>query len=140
MQKTKVIFLCTGNSARSQIAEAFLRKYSGDQFEAYSAGLKAQGVHKYTKQVMEEIGIDISEQYSKPLDQYLGERHFGIIITVCEKVEKECPIFPGVSTRLYWPFDDPRGFEGTKEEKLEKFREVRDQIEKKIKEFIKNRK
>ena len=140
VKKTKVIFLCTGNSARSQMAEAFLRKYSGDQFEAYSAGLEAQGVHKYTKQVMDEIGIDISEQYSKPLDQYLGEKHFGIIITVCEKVEKECPIFPGVSTRLYWPFDDPRGFEGTREEKLEKFREVRDQIEKKIKEFIKNRK
>ena len=137
LNKTRVVFLCTGNSARSQMAEAFLRNYADDKYEVYSAGLKAQGIHQYTIQVMEEIDIDISEQYSKPLNKYLGEKHFGIIITVCEKVEKECPIFPGVSTRLYWPFDDPRAVEGTEEEKLEKFREIRDQIEEKIKEFIK---
>jgi len=136
LKKTKVIFLCTGNSARSQMAEAFLRKYGNKRFEVYSAGLSAEGIHKYTKKVMKEIGIDISNQYSKPLKKYLGEEHFGIIITVCEKVEAECPIFPGVSTRIYWPFDDPRAVKGTEEEKLTKFREIRDQIEEKIKKFV----
>ena len=136
MKKTRVIFLCTGNSARSQMAEAFLRKYANDKYEVYSAGLEAQGIHKYTKDVMHEIGIDISDQYSKPLDKYLGKKHFGIIITVCERAEQECPIFPGVSTRLYWPFDDPRAVEGSEQERLVKFREIRDQIEEKIKDFV----
>lgn len=139
MNKTRVIFLCTGNSARSQMAETFLKEYASDEFEVYSAGLEVQGIHKYTKQVMQEVGIDISEQYSKPLNKYLGKKHFGIIITVCEKAEKECPIFPGVSTRLYWPFDDPRATEGAEEERLQRFREIRDQIEVKIKEFIKGK-
>lgn len=132
MKKAKVLFLCTGNSARSQMAEAFLRKYGGDRFEAFSAGLRPTGIHPYTKQVMEEIGIDMSGQYSKGLDQFLGKEHFGYLITVCDRAEQECPIFPGVSVRLHWPFEDPVAFKGSEEEKLNKFREVRDQIEARV--------
>ena len=139
MKKTRVLFLCTGNSCRSQMAEAFLRKYAGDKYEVYSAGLKAQGIHPKTIQVMKEIGIDLSEQESKSLKKYLGKKHFGYLITVCARAEEECPIFPDVSTRLYWPFDDPRAAEGSEEEILNKFREVRDQIEKRIKEFLEER-
>ena len=139
MKRTRVLFLCTGNSCRSQMAEAFLRKYAGDKYEVYSAGLKAQGIHPKTIQVMKEIGIDLSEQESKSLKKYLGKKHFGYLITVCARAEEECPIFPDVSTRLYWPFDDPRAAEGSEEEILNKFREVRDQIEKRIKEFLEER-
>lgn len=136
MKKTKVLFLCTGNSCRSQMAEAFLRKYAGDKYDVYSAGLEAQGIQPNTIKVMKEIGIDISSQESKSLKKFLGKKHFGFLITVCARAEEECPVFPDVSTRLYWPFDDPRAAEGSEEEVLEKYREVRDQIEIKIKEFI----
>jgi len=136
MNKTRVLFICTGNSCRSQMAEAFLKKYADDKYEVYSAGLEAQGIHPNTIKVMKEIGIDISKQKSKDLKKYLGKKHFGILITVCARAEEECPIFPDVSTRLYWPFDDPRAAEGSEEEILNKFREVRDKIEAKVKNFI----
>ena len=135
MNKTRVLFICTGNSCRSQMAEAFLKKYADDKYEVYSAGLEAQGIHPNTIKVMKEIGIDISKQKSKDLKKYLGKKHFGILITVCARAEEECPIFPDVSTRLYWPFDDPRAAEGSEEEILNKFREVRDKIEAKVKNF-----
>jgi len=118
------------------MAEAFLKKYADDKYEVYSAGLEAQGIHPNTIKVMKEIGIDISKQKSKDLKKYLGKKHFGILITVCARAEEECPIFPDVSTRLYWPFDDPRAAEGSEEEILNKFREVRDKIEAKVKNFI----
>ncbi|MGD0203801.1 MAG: arsenate reductase ArsC [Candidatus Bathyarchaeia archaeon] len=139
MEKTKVIFLCTRNSARSQMAEAFLRKYAGNYFEVYSAGFEPQPIHPYTIKVMRELGYDLSDQYPKDLTQYLGKIHFGIVITVCPKAEKTCPTIPGVSTRMYWPFEDPAAFQGTEEEKLAKFREVRDQINEKIKTWLKDR-
>jgi arsenate reductase len=129
MNKAKVLFLCTGNSARSQMAEAFLRKYAGDRFEAFSAGLEPKGINPYTIQVMREIGIDVGQQTSKHLDQFLGKTNFGYVITVCDNAEKNCPIFPGVSIRLHWSFEDPAALQGTPEERLAKFREVRDQIE-----------
>jgi arsenate reductase len=88
---------------------------------------------------MEEKGYDLSDQYSKELSQYLGRVHFGIIITVCAKAEEMCPTMPGVGTRLYWPFDDPAEFQGSEEEKLAKIREVRDQIEQRIKDWLKER-
>ena len=138
-RKTRVIFLCTGNSARSQMGEAFLRHYASDYFDVYSAGFDAKGVHPMTEQVMEERGIDLSGHSSKHLDQYLGEMHFGVTITVCEKAEEVCPTFPGLGTRLYWPFPDPAAFTGSEEEKLEKFREVRDDIEAKIIEWLNSR-
>ena len=130
--KPKVLFLCTHNAARSQMAEAFLREYAGDRFEVYSAGLEPTEVHPYTRVAMEEIGIDLSGHQSKGLKQWLGKVPFGYLITVCAKAEEQCPIFPGMGQRLYWPFEDPVASEGAEEEKLAKFREVRDQIEQRI--------
>ena len=136
MNKPRVMFLCTGNSARSQMAEAFLKKYAGDHFEVYSAGLEPKGINPYTTRVMAEIGIDISDQHSKDVAQFLGKIHFGYIITVCSNAEEKCPIFPGVSVREHWPLEDPAAFEGSDEAKLLKFREVRDQIEERIKAWL----
>ena len=139
LDKTKVIFLCTGNSARSQMAEAFLRKYAGDHFEVYSAGFDPQPINPLTVKVMNEVGLSMDSHYSKNLKQFLGKTHFGIIITVCVNAEEKCPTMPGVSTRLYWPFEDPAKCQGTEEEKLGKFREVRDQIDTKVKNWLKEK-
>src|SRR4030042_3454981 len=137
MNKAKVLFICTGNSARSQIAEAFLRKYGGDQFEAYSAGLEPKGIHPYAERVMEEIGVSLSGQYSKHVKEYMGKVHFGYLITVCDEAEKKCPTtFPSVGQRIHWSFEDPAAFVGSDDGKLAKFREVRDRIERRIKEWL----
>jgi len=136
MEKPRVLFLCTGNSARSQMAEAFLRKYGGDQFEVHSAGLDPTVINPFTVKVLEEIGIDTSDQYAKSLETYLGKVHFSYLITVCSNAEERCPIFPGMGTRIHWPFEDPAAFQGTDEEKTEKFREIRNQIDEKIKGWI----
>jgi arsenate reductase len=100
--KTRVLFLCTGNSARSQMAEAFLRYYAGDRFEAYSAGLEPKGMNPLTIRAMEEIGIPLTGQYSKDVREYMGKVHFGYLITVCANAEERCPTtFPGVGQRLH---------------------------------------
>jgi arsenate reductase (thioredoxin) len=111
MRKQKVLFLCTQNSARSQMAEAFLRHHAGDRFEAYSAGCNpSDEIHPYVMWVMEEIGIDVSDQHPKGLRTYMGKVGFNYSIIVCVRAEKDCPkTFPGVGTRLVWVFDDPRG-------------------------------
>ena len=133
MNKIKVLFLCTTNSARSQMAEAFLRAYAGDRFEAYSAGLEPREIHPLTKKVMDEIDIDISSQYSKALKDYMGKVHFGYLITVCSEADEKCPTtFPGMGLRLHWDLEDPAKFSGTEEEKLRKFRQIRDQIRQKV--------
>ena len=137
MRKAKVLFLCVGNSARSQMAEAFLRKFGGEQFEAYSAGMNPIGIHPYTIRVMEEIGVNLSGQYSKGLGEYMGKVHFGYLITVCDEAEKSCPsTFPGIGQRLHWSFEDPAAFVGSDEEELAKFREVRDKIEERVKSWL----
>ena len=137
MSKTKVLFLCTGNSTRSQMAEAFLRKYGGEQFEAYSAGLEPKHINPYTNRVMEEVGVSLSGQYSKHVKEYMGKVHFGYLITVCDEAEKNCPTaFPSVGRRIQWSFEDPAAFVGSDEEKIAKFREVRDLIERRIKEWL----
>lgn len=137
MSKQRVLFLCTGNSARSQMAEAFLRKYAGDALEAHSAGLEPKGVNPLTVQVMQEAGIDISHQQSKGIERYLGKILFQYLITVCDDADQNCPaVWPGVNTRLHWSFEDPAKFEGTEKEKLAKFREVRDLIEQRIKAWV----
>lgn len=137
MSKQRVLFLCTGNSARSQMAEAFLRKYADDAFEAHSAGLEPKGVNLLTVQVMDEVGIDVSPQKSKGIETYLGKTLFQYLITVCDDADKNCPtVWPGVNTRMHWSFEDPAKFQGTEEEKLAKFREVRDLIERRIKEWV----
>ena len=133
MSKIKVLFLCTGNSVRSQMAEAFLRKYGGDQFEAYSAGLESRGIHPNTERVMEEVGVSLSGQYSKHLREYMGKIHFAYVVTLCDEAENKCPtVFPGVGQRLHWSFEDPSAFMGLDDEKLAKFRKVRDQIEQRV--------
>jgi arsenate reductase len=136
MDKPRVLFLCTGNSARSQMAEAFLRTYAGDRFEVYSAGLEPKEINPMAIQAMNEKGISMQGQTSKPLTLYMGKINFSYLITVCANAEKKCPIFPGMGTRLHWPFDDPAEFEGTEQEKLDKFRSVCDGIEAKIKEWL----
>jgi len=133
----RVLFLCTGNSARSQMAEAFLRKYGGDAFEAYSAGLEPKGLNPLTVQVMQEVGLDVSGQKSKGVGEYLGKVLFQYLITVCDDAEKNCPsTWPGISKREHWSFEDPAAFEGADEAKLAKFREIRDQIEARIKTWL----
>jgi arsenate reductase (thioredoxin) len=137
MDKQRVLFLCTGNSCRSQMAEAFLRKYGGDIFEVFSAGLEPKSIHPYTIQVMEEIGINLDGQTSKNVSIYLGKTLFQYLITVCSDADKNCPtVWPGVNKRLHWGFEDPAQFEGSPEEQLTKFREVRDQIDIKIKSWL----
>ena len=132
MPLPRLLFLCTGNSARSQMAEALLRKHGGQFFEVYSAGTQPKGIHPLTLQVLQEAGIDMSQHYSKALTEYMGKLHFGYLITVCDRAEQSCPIFPGMGQRLHWPFEDPAAFQGLPEAALQKFRQVRDQIEAKI--------
>ena len=133
----KVLFLCTGNSARSQMAEAFLRKYGEGQFEAFSAGLEPKELNPLTVRVMEEIGFDMSGHYSKGVGDYLGKVHFQYLITVCDDADQNCPtIWPGVNQRLHWSFEDPAAFEGNEEAKLMKFREIRDQIDQKVRSWV----
>ena len=138
MRKQKVLFLCTQNSARSQMAEAFLREHAGDRFEAFSAGCEVSDeVHPYAVRAMEEVGIDIADQYPKGLRTYMGKVGFNYSIIVCARAEMNCPkTFPGVGMRLIWVFDDPRGEDVPEEERLEKFREVRDEIEQKILDWL----
>lgn len=136
MDKEKVLFFSTGNSARSQMAEAFLRKYAGDRFEVYSAGIRPKGIASYTIRVMEEVGISLEGQGSKQVDEYIGKMDFDYLITVCANAEKQYPVFPGAGERIHWDLEDPAGLIGTEEEKLQKFREVRDQIDEHIKEWL----
>jgi len=135
-EKTKVLFLCTGNSCRSQIAEAWLRELGGDAFEVYSAGLEPHGVNPYTTLVMEETDYNMSAHRSKHLDEYMGKIDFDYLITVCGNADERCPFFPGMGTRMHWPFEDPAAFEGMEEEKLAFFREIRDQIKAKIQTWL----
>jgi arsenate reductase len=137
MDKTRVLFLCTGNSARSQMAEVFLRYYAGDRFEAHSAGLEPKPINPLTLVVMEEIGFDLSEQRSKGVEVYLGKTHFEYLITVCDDADKNCPtVWPGVNQRLHWSFEDPAQFVGTEEQKLAKFRQIRDAIRERVKAWL----
>jgi arsenate reductase (thioredoxin) len=134
MDKAKVLFLCTHNTARSQMAEAFLRKYAGDRFEVFSAGTEPREIDHNVKKVMAEVGLDLSKQRSKSVVEFLGKMTVGFLIIVCEKIEENCPItFPGFRYRLYWPIEDPVAFVGSEAEKLAKFQEVRDQIAARIK-------
>lgn len=135
--KKKVLFVCTGNSARSQMAEAFLRTLGGDQYEAYSGGKTANGIHPLTIQVMDEVGIDISNQRSKTAHDLYGQMAFDEAIIVCRRAEDDCPTIAGSTGTLQrWIFEDPVRAEGTDEEKLAAFRQVRDQIEARIRLYL----
>ncbi|MDD2524309.1 MAG: arsenate reductase ArsC [Endomicrobiaceae bacterium] len=139
MNKIKVIFICVHNSARSQMAEAFLKKYGGEKFEVTSAGLEPGMLNPVVVDVMKEIGIDISNNKTKSVfDFYKNGNFFNYVITVCDESQSErCPIFPGVVKQIHWGFTDPSSFEGTFEEKKVKTREVRDEIDTKIKQWLK---
>lgn len=125
--KQRALFVCTHNSARSQMAEGLLRSVAGERFEAFSAGTEATGVRPEAVAVMAEIGIDLSGQESKTLGRYLGEP-FDYVVTVCDEANEACPFFPGAKRRLHWSLPDPSAAEGTEEERLAVFRSVRDRL------------
>lgn len=133
----KVLFLCTGNSARSQMGEALLRQIAGDKFEPASAGMSPKGVHPLTIKALAEVGIDISNAKSRDVREFLGKQTFLDLITVCSNADESCPTtFPGVQRRYHWPFDDPAEAEGTEEEQLAVFRRVRDEIKARLEAWI----
>jgi arsenate reductase len=132
MLTSRVLFVGTANSALSQIAEALLRKHAGACFEAYSAGIDPGEINPLTVRVLSEIGIDASGQWAKSVELFRNKMHFDCVITLCSNAEERCPIFPAVTERLHWPFDDPAAGSGSEAEKLVQFRTVRDQIEKRI--------
>ena len=125
--KTKVLILCTGNSCRSQMAEGILRRYGAGKFEVFSAGTRPSNINVTVIKVMQEIGVDISKQRSKHVDQFLNKK-IDYVISVCDNAEKVCPIFPGEATRLHWPFPDPPHDSEINETVLNEFRKVRDLI------------
>src|SRR5689334_10736237 len=133
--KQRILFLCTHNSARSQMAEGLLRALAGDRFEALSAGTEATYVRPLAIQAMAELGIDISGQQSKILDRYLNER-LDKVITVCDTAAEACPVFPGAAQRLHWSFEDPSKATGSEDEQLAVYRRVRDGIRAKIEEEL----
>lgn len=138
MAKSKVLFLCTGNSCRSQIAEAFLRRHGGDTFEVFSAGIEPKPINPLTKRVMEEIGYNLTWQRSKSVNEFSGGLKFKYLITVCDEADKNCPVgLVNTEHRLHWNFEDPAKFNGTEEGRLTKFREVRDLIEQRVLDWVK---
>ena len=137
-KKYKVLILCTGNSARSQMAEGLLRHLAGDRFEVESAGTVASFVRPQAIAAMSEIGIDISGHRSKCLDEFLGTP-FDYVITVCDNAQQNCPVFPGKAERIHWSFDDPAEAKGGEDDVLAVFRRVRDEIGLKLNSFIANR-
>lgn len=135
MSKTRVLILCTGNSARSQMAEGLLRHDAGDRFEVHSAGVKPSRVRPEAIQAMAEIGIDISGHWSKSVDEFLGQQ-FDVVITVCDNASETCPVFPGNTTRIHHSFTDPPA-PGAADEAttLAVFRRVRDEIRTWLRQF-----
>ncbi len=133
----KVLFICVHNSARSQMAEAYLRKLGGTEFETESAGLEPGKLNPFVVRALSEEGIDISGKKTQGVfDLYKAGRRYDYVITVCSREAADrCPIFPGITQRLHWPFDDPAAFTGTDEEVMARVREVRDEIKEKVRDF-----
>ncbi len=135
--KRNVLFLCTGNSCRSQMAEALLRARGGERYEALSAGMEPKGVHPFTLRVLEEIDVPTAGLESKHVSQFLGHIQVHVLIVVCDGANESCPrIFPGMRERLFWPFDDPASATGIEAERLEVFRRVRDEIDQRIRTWL----
>ena len=134
MQKQKVLILCTGNSARSQMAEGLLRHDFGQRFEVSSAGTKPSHVRPEAIGVMRELDIDLSGHRSKHVSEFEGQP-FDYVITVCDNAKESCPVFPASVKRIHWSFEDPAAVEGTESERLAAFRRIRDQIRTKFQEF-----
>ena len=133
--KTRVLFLCTGNSCRSQMAEGFLRHFAGDRFDVASAGTRPSVLNPDAVKVMREVGVDIAQHRSKNVDEFAGQR-FDHVITVCDRARESCPIFPGATRLDHWSFDDPAEATGTSEERMAVFRRVRDEIAARIQRFL----
>ena len=133
--KKRVLILCTGNSARSQMAEGLLRKIGGNRVEVESAGVIASFVRLQAIEAMKEVGIDISHHRSKSVEEFTGQ-DFDYVITVCDNAKESCPVFPAKIKRIHWSFDDPAEATGTDEEKLAVFRRVRDEIREKLSAFV----
>jgi arsenate reductase len=131
----RVIFVCTGNSARSQMAEALLREQGGDRFDVVSAGVDPRGVHPMTIAALAHVGIDISGATSKAVGMYLGQR-FDYVITVCDRARASCPVFPGGSETLHWGIDDPVEAEGTEAERMAVFDRVLTEIARRVRAFV----
>jgi len=135
MNKQRVLFLCTHNSARSQMAEGFLRSLAGDRFEVASAGTQATRVHPLAIRAMAEVGIDLGPHTSKVVDEFV-EQPWDYVITVCDAANEACPVFPKKANRLHWSFEDPSQATGSDDVRLNVFRRVRDQIKRRIAEWI----
>jgi arsenate reductase len=133
--KQKVLFLCTGNSCRSQMAEGWLCHFAGDRFDVVSAGTHPVGLNPYAVTVMDEAGVDISSHVSERVDPYLEQR-FDYVITVCDNAQEACPVFPGAASKLHWNFDDPAKATGTYEQQLIVFRKTRDEIADRIRQLL----
>ena len=135
MDKKRVLILCTGNSARSQMGEGLLIHLAGDLFEVFSAGTTPSTLNPYAVLAMAEMGIDIREQYSKSLNEFLNQK-FDYVITVCDRAAETCPIFPGPAQRIHWGFPDPAAVEGDHNQKLAAFIQVRDSILHQLKKWL----
>ena len=135
MTSIRVLFVCTHNSARSQLAEAMLGRLGGDEFEAHSAGTEATRVNPYAIRVLAEQGIDWTGATSKTIDGFLGQR-FDHVITVCDRARETCPVFPGSTSTLHWGLDDPSDVQGTDEERLEAFRRTAAEIAARLAPFV----
>ncbi|MFL5681004.1 MAG: arsenate reductase ArsC [Chloroflexota bacterium] len=131
----RVLFVCTHNSARSQMAEGLLRHLGGDRYEAFSAGTEATRIRPEATTVMRELGVDIAGQESKTLERYLTEP-FDLVITVCDRARESCPVFPGAKATDHWSFDDPSEATGTQEQRLAVFRRVRDEIAERVRALV----
>jgi arsenate reductase (thioredoxin) len=129
--KARVLFLCTHNSARSQMAEGYLRHLAGDRFEVASAGTEARGVHPLAVRAMAEDGVNISTHSSKTMDRFLEET-WDYVVTVCDHANEACPLFPRAATRMHWSFDDPASASGSDEKRMGVFRRVRDEIKRRV--------
>lgn len=135
MDRKTLLVLCTGNSARSQMAEGLFRSEGGDQLEVYSAGTRPTTVRPEAVAAMQEIGIDISQHRSKAVDEFAG-RWFDYVFTVCDNARDNCPVFPAGTERIHWSFEDPASVTGTEAERLAAFRQIRNQIHERVKAFL----
>jgi arsenate reductase len=131
MSKPRVLILCTGNSARSQMAEGLLRHDAGDRFDVYSAGTRPTQVRPEAITVMQELGIDISGHRSKSVDEFAGQ-DFDYVVTVCDNAKASCPVFPRSTKQIHWSFDDPAAVEGSREQRQAAFRRVRDELRERL--------
>lgn len=136
--KQRVLFLCTGNSARSQMAEGLLRHWAGDRFEVFSAGTRPAGLNPNAVNAMAEMGIDIAGRRSKSVEEF-ADQQFDYVITVCDSAKESCPIFPGAAQRIHYSLQDPAAAQGSAEEQMAVFRRVRDQIGERLREFLRNK-